>query len=510
MVGLGARLDKIEAIDRGKPRKNITILGAGMAGLVAGYELKRLGHRVRIYEGSDRVGGRVHTHRFADGTHGELGAMRIPLHHHYTRYYVQQMGLELRKFVTSHENLECFYDIKGTIVRMKDAPRKLYQMFDLSEDQRDLPIPPAMFAEARDQLVRSLTDQERADMLSTHTASSRLTALDQICLGDFLCQRIGRSAAELVGAATGFEAFFDRSVTMFLRDAVSTTKRVTYDEIVQGMDALPIALSTFLKKEIEFNTEISGLFKNVGEPVRVLLRRPDASSELRFSTPVICTLPFTVLRSLPHGLQLSPEKQKVIQRLGYTSSTKVLLHASERFWEKKYGIFGGASQTDTLIGALYYPSDFVQVVRAAQPIGQYGGLYTGFVDGRFATSAGVASRGVLLGSYTWGADAKRLGALSPDDRLGRVISGIARFHPEVACGGVIDDHRSIFWDESRWLRGGTFSYLEPHQQFGMVAEASRSEENLYFAGEHCSLDNAWIQGAIASAIDVVQAIASSR
>jgi monoamine oxidase len=76
-----SHLARIKSIDEGKRRKNIIVLGAGMAGLVAAYELKALGHQVRIFEGSNRAGGRVHTHRFSDGTHGELGAMRIPKHH---------------------------------------------------------------------------------------------------------------------------------------------------------------------------------------------------------------------------------------------------------------------------------------------------------------------------------------------------------------------------------------------------------------------------------------------
>jgi hypothetical protein len=43
-----------------KPRK-VIIVGAGMAGLAAAYELRRAGHMVQILELQERVGGRVKT-----------------------------------------------------------------------------------------------------------------------------------------------------------------------------------------------------------------------------------------------------------------------------------------------------------------------------------------------------------------------------------------------------------------------------------------------------------------
>src|SRR5205085_7394946 len=64
------------------PARKVLILGAGMAGLVAAYELSKLGHDVTILEARTRPGGRVHTLRepFSDGLYAEAGAARPPAH----------------------------------------------------------------------------------------------------------------------------------------------------------------------------------------------------------------------------------------------------------------------------------------------------------------------------------------------------------------------------------------------------------------------------------------------
>jgi monoamine oxidase len=71
-----------------------------MAGLVAAYELSKLGHDVTILEARARPGGRVHTLRepFSDGLYAEAGAARIPDNHDLTLKYVKEFGLQLEPF----------------------------------------------------------------------------------------------------------------------------------------------------------------------------------------------------------------------------------------------------------------------------------------------------------------------------------------------------------------------------------------------------------------------------
>lgn len=85
---------------RGGAARRVVVAGAGLAGLVAAYELSRAGHDVSLLEARPRAGGRVWTVRapFAEGQHAEAGAARIPAEHELTIQYVRHFGLSLERF----------------------------------------------------------------------------------------------------------------------------------------------------------------------------------------------------------------------------------------------------------------------------------------------------------------------------------------------------------------------------------------------------------------------------
>jgi monoamine oxidase len=96
----------VRAIILTAPARKVLVLGAGMAGLVAAYELSKLGHDVTILEARMRPGGRVHTLRepFVDGLYAEAGAARIPDNHDLTLKYVKEFSLKLEPFYPSRLN----------------------------------------------------------------------------------------------------------------------------------------------------------------------------------------------------------------------------------------------------------------------------------------------------------------------------------------------------------------------------------------------------------------------
>ena len=83
--------------------KKVLVLGAGLAGLSAAYELTRAGHDVTVLEAQNRPGGRVLTFRepLADGLYAEAGAARIPVEQRWTMDYIEHFGLTVEPFYPS-------------------------------------------------------------------------------------------------------------------------------------------------------------------------------------------------------------------------------------------------------------------------------------------------------------------------------------------------------------------------------------------------------------------------
>ncbi len=110
-------------LEQGLPKQKIIIVGAGISGLVAAYELNAVGHNVTVLEGRERIGGRVLTLRgdFSDNNFVEAGAARIQPNHNLTLTYAEHFGLTLVPF----------YPSSGLYIRVKNGEKTLASLDEL-------------------------------------------------------------------------------------------------------------------------------------------------------------------------------------------------------------------------------------------------------------------------------------------------------------------------------------------------------------------------------------------
>src|SRR5580765_8041158 len=118
----GKELSQVKVSAAAAPKK-VMIIGGGLAGLSAAYELSQAGHDVTVLEARARPGGRVFTLRgqFADGLYAEAGATNVFDVHQWTIKYAKLLGVELDP-VTPPPGAPVFHVQGKRIVVKPDVP----------------------------------------------------------------------------------------------------------------------------------------------------------------------------------------------------------------------------------------------------------------------------------------------------------------------------------------------------------------------------------------------------
>ena len=128
---------EILSLDRSKiqrtgPPKKVIVIGAGLAGLSAAYELTEAGHDVTVLEAQTRPGGHVLTLRepFSDGLYAEVGVLHFPESHAFTLEYVTGFALPLQR--------EIWGPVRSSLVFMRG--KRILRRPGVTVNIDDLPV----------------------------------------------------------------------------------------------------------------------------------------------------------------------------------------------------------------------------------------------------------------------------------------------------------------------------------------------------------------------------------
>src|SRR5580700_11995459 len=130
--------------------EEVAVIGAGISGLVAAYELLKLGIKPVIYEAS-RIGGRLRSQAFegAEGMVADLGGMRFPVSSTSFYHYVDLLGLETRPFPNPLTEAA-----GSTVIDLEGVTNYARTLEDL----------PPLFTEVADAWARALEDVRFTDI----------------------------------------------------------------------------------------------------------------------------------------------------------------------------------------------------------------------------------------------------------------------------------------------------------------------------------------------------------
>ena len=462
--------------------KSVVILGAGIAGMVAAWELRKAGYECTVLEARSRSGGRNWTIRkgtrvemtdgsrqectFEDGHYFNAGPARLPSQHVTILGYCRELGVPLEVEVNSSRSSLLQSDsLNG------GKPVEQRQMVN---DTRGHVAELLAKAVNRNALDEELTKDDKERMLEFLRKYGDLSP-DYLYKGS---QRSGFKVSPGAGDQAGvardpldmhalldanlwdgmlFEDMFDMQATMF--------------QPVGGMDRIAAAFEKGLGDCIRFNSPVQQIRKTA-TGVRVVYRNTDSrTTETLDANCCICALPLSILKTL--DTDLSPDLKQAINSVSYDSAYKIAWE-SRRFWEQDYSIYGGISFPKQMVSVVWYPS-----------------------AGLFSQS------GVVIAGY--GVENRSdFGKLDRAAKFEASRQAVEHLHP--GHSKELTKPLYVCWGQIPYNLGSWASHRSDPSIYNRLIEP---DGPIYLAGDHVSHIVAWQEGAALSAHRAIAQIAKS-
>ena len=469
--------------------QRVIILGAGVAGMAAAFELNKLGYETPILEARDFAGGRCQTARqgfslselggttqrcqFDEGQYINHGPWRIPYHHRSTLHYTKEFNVPLEIMVNRNKNAWVLYeDTAGPLSGQR------VRLGEVQADMRGYTNEILAKAVRQDQLDLELSPDDQELLVDYLVREGYLGSEDLAYTGTG-----GRGYAVDPGALTNpgpgepsepydFVALLRSGLGNEIRSVTSYSQPPTPFEPVGGMDKIAQGFEGAVGQHIIYNAEVARI------------RQSDSGVQINYADRLtgeersvegdycLCTIPLSVLIQIP--TDVSGEFARAMRQVPYQPVGKMGLQFKRRFWEEDDHIYGGHSYTN-FFGDISYPS--------------YG--YQG-------------EKGVILGYYNFSGTAVRVSNMSPEGRVEYALENGSKLHPD-SYREEFETGFSVAWHRVKYSLGGWASWSDEGLETAYPT-LTEPDGRLYLAGEHMSYLTGWMAGGIESAWQQIEKI----
>ena len=472
LMPAAARAAKPELAALSKPRK-VLVLGAGISGLTAAYELSKKGYQVQVLEASFRAGGRNmtlrHGSRIDETGYPQVcqfdddpdlffncGPARIPGHHVNLLGYCKELGVELTPFINDNRNAwvqdDAMFGGKPIRAReyLNDSRGFIAEL--MAKSMKPDAMAGAMTKDDWERLREYLKQFGELDPQFNYigTARSGLASHDYT-FPDQLKKPL--SPSELL-----------KSKFMLIMSFGETDDQAAMMmEPAGGMDRI---VAGFLRKVghlVQLESQVQKI-QVMNNAVEVTYRRNGEYVKTKADYVLNC-IPMHLLAGIEHNL---PKEQAAgFLAVPRGKLFKIGLQMKERFWEKE-GIYGGISWTLQDIQQIWYPAHGIH-----------------------------RQKGIVLAAYTFDPNAgEKFARLAPVDRIKLAIEQGSKIHPDY--GKYVETGVTVAWHQMNHMLGCAAQWDEPlYKQWFTKLQAPSG--NHFLIGDQVSYHPGWQEGAIASA-----------
>ncbi len=432
--------------------RTVTVIGAGLAGLSAAYDLHRAGWIVTVLEARDRVGGRVYSVRsFSNGLVAEGGGEFIEDRHVRMLAYARQFNLKLGQVGSWQRQDKDWGAFEGKSGRLSDE--KIWGTNLLPEIEK--------MWEAVSELGKHVPDPNQpqtspeAARLDAQSALDWINALDAHPLAkSYFIQHI---RSEYTAEPECFSLLdLARNSAMYY----STDERHLNWRVIGGNDLIPRALADALP-DVRTSAVVMSV-RILPDEVAVTYKQGNAYQTIH-SDYVILAVPLTTARLIDFNSSLPSAHQRMVNEISYGAVTKVMIQYRKRFWDQEG--WNGRLTTDSPIVITW-----------------------------LATSHLESADGIIT-AYTGGDPGARLAALSDEERIRVAIREIEKVFP--GSSDLIEHTATVAWPNEPFTRG-SYMALAPGEVTAHWQMLFEPAGRLLFAGEHATPFQGYMEGAVES------------